>query len=330
MELHQLRMFYAVAKEGSFTRAADQLHCVQPNVTSWIKRLESELGVQLFVRSKQGTQLSEAGQRIMPYVTKMLRLAEECKRAAQDSPTSGGSVLLGSLESTAAVRLPRAINAFQKRYPEVELGVVTAPTPDLIEKVLQCQLDAALVGGFSKHADLYQEAMLEEELVLTCSFAVDKQSSVEELLEHQPILVCQNGCLFRTKLQHWLDRIGLVSYRVREIATLDGILACVASGLGVSVMSRSLVEEHWKSSSIDVRELPPEISSETIVYIRRKDAIETSASRALLELLRDELQNAPGIAEAQELRANRPKKRRRSRKPQISDMVDSNASHFTD
>src|SRR4029453_11329274 len=143
MDLAALRIFRAVVREGGVTRAAERLNRVQSNVTTRIRQLEDELGVALFIRDGKRLHLAPAGQVLLDYSERLLSLADEARLAVQDSKPRG-IFRLGAMESTAAVRLPAALNEYHRRYPDVVLELKTGNPPTLSALILAGALDAAL------------------------------------------------------------------------------------------------------------------------------------------------------------------------------------------
>ena len=145
MDLTQLEMFNAVASTGSITRAAQKVHRVPSNLTTRIRQLEADLGVELFIRENQRLRLSPAGHSF-------------CAIASRSSPGGRGAnggggrrtrglFSLGSLESTAAVRIPSTLAHFNQRYPKIHLALSTGPSGTMIDGVLEGALSAAFVDG---------------------------------------------------------------------------------------------------------------------------------------------------------------------------------------
>ena len=124
MDLSQLEVFRAVAEEGGISAAAKRLHRVPSNVTTRLKQLEEELGVDLFIREKLRLRLSSVGHTFLDYTRRILDLTEEARQAAMGSEPRG-TFTLGAMESTAAVRIPPVLAAFHQRYPKVELDLST-------------------------------------------------------------------------------------------------------------------------------------------------------------------------------------------------------------
>ena len=146
MEFSQLRIFQAVAEEGSITRAAERLHRVPSNLSTRLKQMEEQLGVELFVRERQRLQLSPAGKVLLDYSARLLALHDEAHGAVQGGQPAGDFVL-GSMYSTAAIHLPKLLARYHKAYPMVNLQVQSAPSGELLEGLITGRLDAALVDG---------------------------------------------------------------------------------------------------------------------------------------------------------------------------------------
>ena len=121
MELSDLVTFSTVARLGGVTRAADELNTVQSNVTQRVKALEAEIGTPLFERHSRGMTLTGAGRRLLPYAQRMAALSREAVLAARDDGEPKGPLSIGSMETTAAVRLPALLAEFHRRFPAVQL-----------------------------------------------------------------------------------------------------------------------------------------------------------------------------------------------------------------
>jgi LysR family transcriptional regulator, cell division regulator len=117
MDASDLRIFEAVARLGGMNRAAAELNTVQSNVTARIRALEDALGVSLFRRTSRGAVLTAAGERLLPYASRVARLLDEARHAARDDGTPRGALVIGSLETTAALRLTPSLAASSQPSP---------------------------------------------------------------------------------------------------------------------------------------------------------------------------------------------------------------------
>ncbi|MGJ7546208.1 LysR family transcriptional regulator [Variovorax sp. LT1R16] len=288
MEMRQLKIFCAVAEHGSFTAAADKVHTVQSNVTMRVKELETELNQQLFVRQKSGVVLTSAGETFLGYARRILQLTDEGRSALLDTGVPTGLLRLGSMETTAAIRLPQILTKYRERYPQVRLSLLTGTTAELIKAIEAHQLDGAFVGGFHQNSALTQEEVFKEELVLVSCSEFASLPALIEKIPQQTVLVFRTGCFYRSTLEHWFYQVGLVPNQIMEMGTLDGILSCVASGMGITLLPKSIAENFSARQAIRCHELPPEFANVTTVFIRRSDTMNTSALKAFTGLAQEQ------------------------------------------
>lgn len=284
VEMRQLKIFCAVAELGSFTAAAVAVNTVQSNVTMRVKELEAELNRELFIRKKTGVILTSAGETFLGYARRILQLTEESRNALMDDGVPSGSLRLGSMETTAAIRLPPVLTGYRAQYPDVQLSLLTGTTAELIKAIENHRLDGAFVGGFHQNPTLTQEEIFSEELVLLSSSQFD---SLPKLIEHMPtqtVLVFRTGCFYRSTLDHWFYQVGVVPGQIMEMGTLDGILSCVAAGMGVTLLPKAIAESCSVRHALRCHTLPAESANVSTVFIRRKDSMITSAMSAFIDL----------------------------------------------
>jgi len=281
MDAGDLRVFEAVARLGGMSRAAAELHTVQSNVTARIRGLEARLGTPLFERHSRGVALTAAGRRLLPYALRVQRLLEEARRAAVDDGRPRGALAIGSLETTAALRLSPALTTYAAAYPEVDLTLATGTTSELIAAVLESRLEGAFVCGPVRHPELEAELAFREELVLLTSAwagAIDDALAQADLR----IVVLRAGCSYRQRLEDILARRGVVGARLLEFGTLEAIVACVAAGLGVTLLPRGVIEAVWRERGLAVHAVAPAEAMVETLFVRRRDAFVSSALAAFL------------------------------------------------
>ena len=285
MELADLRIFEAVARLGSMNRAALEVNTVQSNVTARVRVLEDELGLALFHRTSKGVSLTPAGERLLPFARRFAVLEDEARRAAKDDGTPGGPLVVGSLETTAALRLSPLLADFVRSHPSVELTLRTGTSRELVERVLERELEGAFVCGPVNHPELSEEVMFHEELVLLSAPHV---RSIGEVLEDTEvrIVVLRAGCSYRLILEAVLARRGVVDVRHMEFGTLESIVSCVGAGLGITLLPRALIGDVWSAGQVAVHDLPAKEGLVDTVFIRRRDGFVSSAMTAFLERAR--------------------------------------------
>lgn len=258
MQLKSLQLFMDVVDTGSFVAAAERRHTVQSNVTAHVKKLEDELCTQLIHR-KGGTRLTTAGNTLVDYARRMLREHDDVLRLFQGQDNVPSRLRIGAMETTTAVRLPSILADYHHRYPEVDLMVETGPTAELLDKLLKGCVDGIFIAGRPKHNNLYFKKAFTERLVLVGAKPLTVFPSNEQLLE-TPFLAFRQGCSYRQRIELFLSSLGVTATRIFEFGSIDGILGCVAAGMGYTIMPLSTVETHIQRFSIDYFELPASIA----------------------------------------------------------------------
>ncbi|MDR3515883.1 MAG: LysR family transcriptional regulator [Azospirillaceae bacterium] len=318
MDAGDLRVFEAVARSGSMNRAAATLHTVQSNVTARIRALEAEIGVTLFERHARGVTLTAAGQRMLPFVGRITKLFADARSAACDDGSPGGALLLGSLETTAALRLSPLLSRFARQHPQVRLAVSTGTTARLVADVIDGRLDGAFVAGPVDHPRLHREVVFCEELVLVTERAIRAPRDLAAIDELKTI-VFQIGCCYRQRLDAVLARRGIVVTRPFEFGSIEAILACVSAGIGVTLLPKAVVAEAWQQGRVAVHELAPEEAAVETLFVHRDDAYISSAMTAFLAMARPGAAPAAIAAPVTPAGTDRPTGRDGFRRPEAVD-----------
>ncbi|MGH7042684.1 MAG: LysR family transcriptional regulator [Acetobacteraceae bacterium] len=281
MDAGDLRVFEAVARLGVMGRAADELNTVQSNVTTRIRVLEQSLGCRLFDRHSGGVRLTDAGRRLLPYAQRIPRLLADAARAARDDGTPRGTLVLGSLETTAALRLAPLLADYVRACPEVDLVLRPGTTCELVDAVREGTVDGAFVCGPLTDPDLESHLMYCEELAV---LAPPGTRSFEALIDAGDvrIVVLRAGCSYRQRLETLLARRGVPAPRLMEFGTLEAIFACVAAGLGITLLPRALVGGICAAGRTSVLALPPAEAMVDTVFLRRRDAFACAALASFL------------------------------------------------
>lgn len=252
MELVALRTFQTVVEEGGILAASRKLNTVQSNVTNRIRRLEEELGAELFFRKGRGLELAPSGRVLLDYARRMLLLERQTSAAVRQVGENVGELRIGAMETFAALHLPSALKAVRAEHPRLELRVVTNTSAQLTDKVLTHKLDCAFIAGPVIHPELEFTELVVEELVQISA------KGANPVL--QPLILFREGCAYRSRALAWQRATGHAVADAMEFGTLEGILGCVAVGLGWTLMPRRVVEQSPHAADLIVETLPAEIS----------------------------------------------------------------------
>lgn len=287
MDLQALRFFQSVAELGSISKAARELNYAQSNLTFKIQQLETDLNTTLFYRHNKGTTLTDKGKVLLSYSEEVFQLLDEIKEMISDDQTPKGPLVIGSMETTAAVRLPALLSKFHREYPAVDLTLRTGPTEQNVQDVLRYELDGAFVAGPIEHPELTYKTVFEEELVLVTDVFQQSLSSLVEI-QNRTILVFRNGCSYRARLEEWLQHEGVIPKKIMEFGTLDGIIGCVSAGLGISLLPRSVVSKNVEEGLIIEHSIPEQFGKVKTIFVYRKDKYMSTSLEKFTEMLSNE------------------------------------------
>ncbi|SCW66003.1 DNA-binding transcriptional regulator, LysR family [Paenibacillus tianmuensis] len=282
MELTDLKVFMAIIQEGSITRAAEKLQYVQSNITMRVRKMELELGVQLFHRTSKGVLPTEKGLVFSQYASDILFKLEEAIVSIQEPEYPSGPLTIGVVETIASTApFIRALSDFQKKHPEVALSLVNGTSPQNYEKVLSRELDGAFfTGEFDLSSLKVAYEILEEVLLLTNANGIAAPPDVE----NAAWVVFPKGCPLRAASVDWLQGQGVSSVNMIEVSTLDTMLKCVRAGIGYTLMTELVIPE--KDEQLRVHSVPERYRFVTTRLVTRKGQYSSKAFAAFADCVR--------------------------------------------
>ncbi|MBV7498704.1 MULTISPECIES: LysR family transcriptional regulator [Achromobacter] len=239
LDLDALQIFKTVADQGGVARAAAHLNRVQSNVSTRLKQLETSLGTPLFRRQNRRLVLSDQGRVLLSYADRLLRLSDEAQSAVRDGALQG-VLRIGTMESTAAARLPPILAAYHEAWPKVRIELVTGTSGALAAKVRNYEIEAAFVAQPFPADGLAAMDAFKEELALISPLAWAPIRSAKDLV-NRSVIAFAAGCSYRRILESWLNQEGIAPDKVMEFASYHAIVACVAAGTGVAIVPRSVL-----------------------------------------------------------------------------------------
>ncbi|BDB71307.1 MULTISPECIES: LysR family transcriptional regulator [Comamonas] len=289
IDLESLVFFKSVVDTGSVTQAAKQMNRVQSNVTTRIRNLEDRLGVQLFLRHGNRLKLSAEGEVLRGYAERILRLSSEAE-SAMLMRAPQGTLRLGTLESTAAARLPPVLSRFHERYPGVLIELVTGSTSRLLDMVQRYEVDAALISEPFNAPELATQEAFDEELVLIAARSA-KDVLDPKQLSRCTVIAFSTGCSYRRILEEWFASTGVAPHRIMEMASYHAIVACIAAGTGIGIMPRSILKAVHAEPSLQALALPRRYAEVTthLVWLPQQKSASTEALRQMLAIERSSI-----------------------------------------
>lgn len=248
MEIHQLRYFCAVARNGTFTRASAVEHVAQPSLSQQILKLEDELGAKLFDRLPRSARLTVFGQAFLPKAERILRELGDAKTELQEmAGEEKGEVALGMIPTIAAYLLPKLLTGFSREHPLVNIKVVEDTTQALTERLHQGSLDVSVValpvpgaGNEFTVSELFSELIFAA-LPENHPLAGRKSIRLSELNEDAFLLLKEGHC-FRDSVIAACRSSRVKPNVVFESGQFATILAMVSAGMGVSAVPAMAVQ----------------------------------------------------------------------------------------
>jgi len=241
MDLAALKIFLAVAQERSFSRAAAKVHRTQPAVSQAVRRLEDDLGEQLFDRSSKTGTLTEAGRMLQNYGQRLVRLAEETESAVRDlRDLRRGRVLIGANEAAVHTLLP-LIARFRQRYPDIAADVRRVPARQIAVEVQQGSLDFGALTFHPQEEGLLEVPVGSDELVLLVPPSHDlagrRQVTMDDVAK-EPVVAHNDPSPARERVLRLFEEHHVPLNMVIALPSLDGIKRAVELKLGVALLPR--------------------------------------------------------------------------------------------
>ena len=238
----QLRTFYAVAREGSFTAAARVLHVSQPTLTSQIKKLEASYGIELFRRHGRGVELTETGKQLLAIAHQIISNQDEAitfLKAVKN--LEAGHLKIGAVGPYQAAEI---LAVFHQSYPGIKVSVNFGNSRDILKDVINYRADIGIVGLHTNDATLHSLPYSNPRPIVIVPRShpwSDRDSICLSELTNQKMIRRELGSLTRDAFESALARENVAVKFVLEISSKDGIVAAVAQNVGIGVISE---EEH--------------------------------------------------------------------------------------
>ena len=312
VSLKQLRGFAAVALEGSFTRAAQQLFLSQSALSSLIRGLESELGLRLLDRTTRRLELTEAGRELVPAVERLLadldRVAGDLRDVAE---RKRGHVRLGTTPLLATSLMPELLRSFVEAYPEIELSLFDASADQLLAKLRKGELDLALATFDVSEADISAEPLLHDAMVAICTanhaLAQAKALRWEDLLD-QPLLLLREGSGLRALVERHFEPLGGCPKPALEVTHIATAMAMAAAGLGVAILPSYALKVSALANLVGVPLTEPAVVREvSLAHLQQRSL--SPAALGMAEHLRQHLAVAQARHRAQSPETKRSRRR---------------------
>ncbi len=301
MDLAALETFLAVARAGSFSRAAETLHRTQPAVSIAIRKLEEDVGQALVVRGSRELKLTEAGRLLVDSAERMVNLREQARRSITDlAELRQGQLSLGANESSIHAILP-ALGRYRRLYPDIPIAVHRTFSRDLPREVLNYRLDLGVASFIPQEAKLGAMEFSQDDLALVVyrrhrlARRGGRRVEISEL-GGETFIAHIVESPFRQQVIQLFARHRTPLRRMVELPTIDSIKRFVQMEMGVAIVPRMCVRLELDRGALVALNVPQMRLVRRLYLLYRLQDDLPHAARALIELLRekDDASREPG------------------------------------
>jgi DNA-binding transcriptional LysR family regulator len=296
MDLHKLRIFVAIARTGSFTRAAEQLYMTQPTISQQLAQLEADIGTPLIERRPRQQRLTPAGEALLPYAEQMMGLATAAADAARCAAGLAERTLrLGVGHVLATYLLPDLLQRYRGLYPQHQVSISVGNTAELIGRVAAGAVDLGLIGTPVENPDVEYAQFMADRLVAVVArddMWAERSSVEPDELRTRTLLTREPGSALYASVER------LLGIRIAErsdtivLAESEAIKRCVEAGIGVAIIQSIAVQREVEQGILRALELRGGDNQRRYVYAWRRHASLNYATQAMIALL------ASGMAQA--------------------------------
>lgn len=294
MELRQFKYVSMIAQCGSITKAARKLFISQPALSSYINKLEEELGVKLFDRSANPLICTYAGEQYLKRARAILLQMDDMDRQFRDIATnSEGRLRLGFPSERLIYMLPLILPPFKERYPGIDVTVSSGPGNRLVESLRSGDTDFVFLPQWTKEKDIAQVKMTDEELVLVCARDYLKDEHILDRERHivnwrkasrLPFITLEKGHALRASVDVLAKNAG-IQPNIR-LESHSNMLSCrlAAQGLGVAVVPEITLELVKETADLDVYHLSERPVTWEVFALHREGCYIGQVEQALFDI----------------------------------------------
>ncbi|WHO71115.1 LysR family transcriptional regulator [Rhizobium sp. BT03] len=293
MNPRQLKTFLAVIRHENLTRAAAEVNLAQSSLSDQIQALEEELGVELFLRSRQGVAPTPAGAALKAYAEEILALNDEAKTAVRSAAgRTEQSIILGALETIAAERLAPWLSLFRRQNPSLALKLKIGGSGELHTQLQHGSIDVAFTFDRGQQDERFATRRISIEPLVLIAGRDSQAPSSEGLaaLSTAPFVATETGCVYRHLFDTTFEEAGLPTPPiVAQADSIATIIRFVASGAGYGLVPRLALGPAAARSDIVELPWPGESPAAALVMMWRRRRVQPPALTLLLQSAGEEL-----------------------------------------
>ena len=289
MTIRHLKIFIAVYREMSITKAAEKLHMAQPGVSLAVKELEDAYHVKLFDRISRRLSATDAGRMFFDYASHIVSSFEQME-SAMLSPQGAGSIHLGSSITVGNFLIPDAVSRFHEKYPDCRVSVNVDNSHRIIRKVLRNELDFGVVEDRVPYEQLVELPFMEDRLYFVCQAGhplSEKASVTLEELCRYPFFMREPGSAAR-EITDQLMKSCQQKYEIFvESVSNQALIHAIQKYPGITVLSSRLVSRELQEGRVKLLPLYPEVFRRQFLIVHHKQKYISPLMRELIRIIQD-------------------------------------------
>lgn len=290
MSDRRLKVFHTVAKLLSFTNAAEELHMTQPAVTFQVRQLEEYFNTRLFDRTHNKVSLTPAGERVSEFAERIFDLYSEMENSVRDlTGEISGALTIGASTTIAEYMLPALLGEFKNRYPDINLRLKVSNSEGIVSMVEHNVIDLGVVESAVSNKNLIVEVCHDDQLVLVAApdhDLVKRGGKVKASdIVNYPFVSREEGSGTREVIMQYLfeAKVSLGDMNIcLELGSPESIKGAVEAGMGITIISRSIIGKELKLNTLAELQLDPPLSR-PFSFVRQRQKFRVTVMEKLLE-----------------------------------------------
>lgn len=289
MNLEELQTFIKLCEIKNFTKTAELLTMSQPTVSLHIKNLEQQFQSQLIQRSTKQISITPTGEILLDQAKQIIQLYEQTKQQIlEHHHTIQGDLTIGASFTIGEYILPTLLIKLKSQHPNLSLQISIGNTEEIVAAVKKFQVDIGLIEGATNEKSLIIQPFMKDELVVIASkehpLAKKKQLHVSDL-QNEDWVSRELGSGTQANLMHFLHANGLKVNSMLTISSNQGIKQSVINGLGISLLSKHVVERDHANGDIAILQLDTPPLFRTLSYIYSSIMLKKGNVKTFLDIL---------------------------------------------
>lgn len=295
MDLHYLWLFYKVAQHLSFSKAAEELLLSQPTISMQVKKLESELGINLFDRFGKNIYLSREGEFVFSYAAKIFETVKELEdQIAIQKGKIIGNIHIGASNTPGVHILPHLLGIFKQNYPDISTHLHIRNTYEILNMIIANQVDFAIIGGKYDYKKTFNTKKLLDDSVIMIGSPenplTQKDYVQAEELINQPLITHEPDSNLYNTAENIIKNDLKLPFKISMIlGNISAINNAVAANLGISIVPLASAKHHLEKGMVKKISVENKVWNYPFYIVYYRDKILNVPSKLLIKTIEEKI-----------------------------------------